>query len=91
MPASPGPCASAPGTPALTQQAIELVADPANFIVARHSKERLSFTWNSSSSSLILKKLLEYKHLEKDQRINPLAPCVPPPLLFIVLIKKRSK
>jgi hypothetical protein len=38
-----------------------------------------------------IKKLLEYKHLEKDQRINPLAPCVALPLECVALIKERSK
>ena len=38
-----------------------------------------------------IKKLLEYKHLEKDQRINPLSPCVTLPLECVALIKKRTK
>jgi hypothetical protein len=47
------------------------------------SKERLSFTWNSSCSTASegyayaeVKKLLDNDHIEQDQRINPLAPAV---------------
>ena len=38
-----------------------------------------------------IKKLLEYKHLEKDQRINPLAPCVALPLVYVASIKEGTK
>jgi hypothetical protein len=38
-----------------------------------------------------IKKLLEYKHLEKDQRINPLAPCVALPPVYVALIKEGTK
>jgi len=37
------------------------------------------------------KKLLEYKHLEKNQWINLLAPCVALSLQYVALIKKRTK
>ncbi len=36
-------------------------------------------------------KLLENKHLEKDQRINPLTPCIALALLRIALIKKWAE
>jgi hypothetical protein len=38
-----------------------------------------------------MKELLEHKHLEKDLRINPLAPCVALPLEYVALIKERTK
>jgi hypothetical protein len=38
-----------------------------------------------------IKKLLEDKHHEKDQRINPISPCVALPLEYVALIKKRTK
>ena len=34
-----------------------------------------------------VEKLLENEHLEKDQRVNPLGPCVIFPLKYIALIK----
>jgi hypothetical protein len=36
-------------------------------------------------------KLLENEHLEKYQRINPLAPCIALALLSIALVKKWAK
>ena len=38
-----------------------------------------------------VEKLLENEHLEKDQRINPLAPCVIFPLKHIALIKQWAE
>ena len=38
-----------------------------------------------------IKKLLEYKHLEKGQRINPLTSCFALLLQYVPLIKKRTK
>jgi hypothetical protein len=38
-----------------------------------------------------IKKLLDYKHLEKNQWINLLAPCVALSLQYVALIKKRMK
>jgi len=38
-----------------------------------------------------VKKLLENEHLEKYQRINPLAPCIALALLSIALVKKWAK
>jgi hypothetical protein len=35
--------------------------------------------------------ILEYEHLEMNQRIIPLASCVVLPLLYVVLIKKLPK
>ena len=84
-------------TPALRSRTLKkatVVASGILFITpspTNSSKERLSLTWNSSSSSLRLKKLLEYKHFEKDQRIDPLAPCIALALMRIALIKKWTE
>ena len=38
-----------------------------------------------------VEKLLENEHLEKDQRVNPLAPCIAPALVLIALVKQWSE
>ena len=38
-----------------------------------------------------VEKLLENEHLEKDQRVNPLAPCIALALVLIALVKQWSE
>jgi hypothetical protein len=38
-----------------------------------------------------VEKLLENEHLEKDQRINPLAPCIDLALVLIALVKQWAE